>query len=56
MIFMTAKVQSHEVGAYRRMGALDVIPKPFDPMELAGQIRDILGRDVGGGSTRLEIA
>ena len=44
VIFMTAKVQSHEVEQYRRMGALDVIPKPFDPMTLADQIREILRR------------
>jgi DNA-binding response OmpR family regulator len=42
VIFMTAKVQSHEVVAYRKLGALDVIAKPFDPMELAGMVREIL--------------
>lgn len=42
VIFMTAKVQAHEVGAYRKLGALDVISKPFDPMELASQVREIL--------------
>jgi two-component system, OmpR family, response regulator len=44
VIFMTAKVQPQEVEQYRRMGALDVIPKPFDPMTLADQIRMILSR------------
>jgi len=44
VIFMTAKVQVHEVEQYRRLGALDVIPKPFDPMTLAEQIRTILER------------
>ena len=37
-IFMTAKVQPHEIQAYLDMGAVDVIAKPFDPMLLATQI------------------
>ncbi len=41
VIFMTAKVQSHEVSEYRAMGALGVIPKPFDPLTLANLIRQI---------------
>ena len=39
--FMTAKVQPGEVAHYRSLGALDVIVKPFDPMQLAAQIRQI---------------
>jgi len=42
VIFMTAKVRASEVGEYQAMGALGVIAKPFDPMTLADQIRDIL--------------
>ncbi len=34
VIFMTAKAQAHEVAAYKAMGAIDVISKPFDPMTL----------------------
>src|SRR5438128_2029593 len=34
VIFMTAKVQPQEVERYKELGALDVIPKPFDPMSL----------------------
>jgi CheY-like chemotaxis protein len=41
MIFMTAKVQSHEVERYRAMGAVDVVAKPFDPISLADQVRAI---------------
>ena len=41
VIFMTAKVQAAEVDAYINLGALEVIPKPFDPMELSAQIRKI---------------
>ena len=38
VIFMTAKVQPQEVDEYIKMGALHVIPKPFDPMTLAETI------------------
>jgi CheY-like chemotaxis protein len=41
VIFMTAKIQPTEVTEYKDMGALDVIPKPFDPMTLSDQIRKI---------------
>lgn len=41
VVFMTAKVQPHEVADYKDMGAVDVIPKPFDPMSLADQVRAI---------------
>src|SRR5437773_12396015 len=35
VIFMTAKVQPHEVSEYKELGALDVIFKPFDPMTIS---------------------
>lgn len=38
VIFMTAKTQAHEVAALIEMGALGVIPKPFDPVTLSDQI------------------
>ena len=41
VIFMTAKVQVTEVAAYKTLGAIEVIPKPFDPMELSAQIQRI---------------
>lgn len=41
VIFMTAKVQSHEIAEYRDIGAVDVIAKPFDPMTLAGKVQEI---------------
>lgn len=41
VIFMTAKVQPNEIAAYKTLGALDVIPKPFDPMTLASTIRQM---------------
>lgn len=40
-IFMTAKVQTHEVAHFKAIGAIDVVAKPFDPMTLASTLRDI---------------
>lgn len=40
-VFMTAKVQSNEVASYKALGAADVVVKPFDPMTLSDQIRQI---------------
>jgi two-component system OmpR family response regulator len=39
VIFMTAKVQSAELDFYTSLGAIGVIAKPFDPMELSSQVR-----------------
>jgi CheY-like chemotaxis protein len=41
VIFLTAKVQPSEVARYQALGALNVIAKPFDPMTLAAEIRQI---------------
>ena len=52
VIFVTAKVQGREVSRYISMGAVDVIPKPFDPLTLPERLRGIWDRacaDPGGG-------
>jgi len=41
VIFMTAKVQPAEISEYKALGAVDVIPKPFDPMTLAEQVKQV---------------
>lgn len=41
IIFMTAKVQPHEIDQYMNLGAAALIPKPFDPMTISSQINDI---------------
>lgn len=45
-IFMTAKVQTAEVERLRTLGAIDVIAKPFDPMQLPDKIRTIWQRNM----------
>ncbi|SDX58036.1 Hpt domain-containing protein [Albimonas donghaensis] len=44
VIFVTAKVQGREVSRYISMGAVDVIPKPFDPLTLPDKLRAIWDR------------
>lgn len=39
--FMTAKVHPEELARYRELGVANVIPKPFDPMTLADDLRAI---------------
>jgi two-component system, OmpR family, response regulator len=41
VVFMTAKVQAAEVAHYKTLGAIGVIAKPFDPMQLAQQVRQL---------------
>ena len=47
VIFMTAKVQASEIQHYMRLGATDVIAKPYDPMKLSAQIGEIWQRAAG---------
>ena len=67
IVFMTARVQEAEVRAYLRLGVTAVIPKPFDPMKLAGElgmiwnafneVREavVVESDVAGRMTELRI-
>ena len=43
-IFVTAKVRNQERQRYLDLGAVEVIPKPFDPMSLADQLRAVWSR------------
>ncbi len=45
IIFMTAKAQPHEVNEYLSLGAAGVVTKPYDPMTLSDEIRDIWARN-----------
>jgi CheY-like chemotaxis protein len=42
VIFLSAKVQAREVKRYLELGAAGVIVKPFDPMKLPDDIRQLL--------------
>ena len=42
IVFMTAKVQRQDLDWYRALSAVGVIPKPFDPMTLPDEIRQIV--------------
>ena len=37
-VFMTAKAMPQEVARFKEIGAVDVIAKPFDPMELGSRV------------------
>lgn len=41
VVFFTARAQKSEIDEYLKMGALDVIVKPFDPILLADTIQQI---------------
>ncbi|OCX65365.1 hypothetical protein BFP70_09890 [Thioclava sp. SK-1] len=38
VVFMTAKSQVHEQMQYRDVGAIGVLPKPFDPVTLCDEV------------------
>jgi CheY-like chemotaxis protein/HPt (histidine-containing phosphotransfer) domain-containing protein len=42
VVFMTARAQSRELDLFRSLGAVGVIPKPFDPMTLAASVRSYI--------------
>ncbi|SRR5579883_601694 len=52
VIFLTAKVQASDRRRYSSMGIKAAIAKPFNPLELAGQVAEVLGwsedGEVGG--------
>jgi two-component system OmpR family response regulator len=44
VIFVTAKALPREIALFRELGAVGVIAKPFDPMELGRQVLQIWER------------
>lgn len=42
--FVTARTQQHEIAHFLELGAAGVIPKPFDAMTLARQVRRLCSR------------
>lgn len=47
VIFMTAKAQAHEVEAFREVGVIGVITKPFDPVNLCSEIEKLWSKNYG---------
>ena len=45
VVLLTAKVQPAERRRWEQLGVAGVLAKPFDPIELPGQIADLLGWD-----------
>lgn len=43
VIFLTAKTQASDRRRYTQMGIKTAIAKPFNPLELAGQVATVLG-------------
>lgn len=41
VIFLTANTDAKEVAGYKALGAMDVMAKPFSPMTLAAQIKQV---------------
>lgn len=39
VVFLTASIQHDQVEAFKALGALEVLPKPFDPMALPHTLR-----------------
>jgi CheY-like chemotaxis protein len=48
VVFVTAKVQPQELEQFKALGAAGVIAKPFDPMQLADQVRTHFERSQHG--------
>jgi CheY-like chemotaxis protein len=46
VVFMTARAQARELAHFLSLGAAGVIPKPFDPMTLAGAVKQYLHTSV----------
>jgi len=40
-VFMTAKAQPNEIQRYEHSGAIGVIVKPFDPVSLASEVKNL---------------
>jgi DNA-binding response OmpR family regulator len=43
-VFFTARMKPEDVGRYEDLGVLGVIAKPFDPLKLGAQLRDMWKR------------
>ena len=46
VIFLTAKNRKCDLDALRNLGALEVLPKPFDPLTLSADVQQVWDRHV----------
>ena len=44
-IFFTARLKPGDVERYHELGVLGVIPKPFDPLKLGAQLREMWSKE-----------
>jgi DNA-binding response OmpR family regulator len=44
VLFCTARTQADDVRSYHDLGGAGVIAKPFNPMELAAQVKSLIGQ------------
>ncbi|HEY9801587.1 MAG TPA: response regulator [Leptolyngbyaceae cyanobacterium] len=49
VILLTAKIQASDRRRYSQLGMVSAIAKPFNPLELAGQVATALGWSLEGG-------
>ncbi len=49
VVFITAKARREEIDAFLALGAQGVVTKPFDPMQLPHQLKDIWNQAVQAG-------
>ena len=47
-VFFTARLNAKDVDRYRDLGVLGVIPKPFDPLKLGAQLRELWKQRAAG--------
>jgi CheY-like chemotaxis protein len=51
VILLTAKIQASDRRRYSKLGIVTAIAKPFNPLELAGQVATALGWSLENGQT-----
>jgi two-component system alkaline phosphatase synthesis response regulator PhoP len=56
IIFLTARAELRDRARGLDLGGLDYVTKPFNPVELAGLIRDVIARVEGGEREELRRA
>jgi DNA-binding response OmpR family regulator len=55
IVFMTARARADEIANLRRIGAADVITKPFDPLTLADRLADVCRRQSDAAEIRARL-